>query len=149
MFESVVPLLNLCDAHGIAADNLLNLPNGFHLAVANLLAKSDAIPLLESFRHFRKMRCALCIHSHSHGGCTWLTMSAGGKKSTYVHEGTFHLSTTEHLLCLISFRGKKSCQILFEQPTYAATVQHIFLHITISTVRYTTWFNMNPQRCTL
>jgi hypothetical protein len=70
MFESVVPLLNLCDAHGIIADNLLNLPNGFHLAIAKLLAKFDAIPLIESFRHFRRMRRALCIHSHSQGGCT-------------------------------------------------------------------------------
>jgi hypothetical protein len=50
--ESAVPLLNLCDAHGIVAENLLNLPNGFNLAIAKLLAKSDAIPLLESFRHF-------------------------------------------------------------------------------------------------
>jgi outer membrane cobalamin receptor len=32
----------------------LNLPNGFHLAIAKLLVKYDAIPLLESFRHFRR-----------------------------------------------------------------------------------------------
>jgi hypothetical protein len=44
----------LCDAHGIVAENPLKLPNGFHLAVAKLLAKFDAIPLLESFRHFRR-----------------------------------------------------------------------------------------------
>jgi hypothetical protein len=36
----------LCDAHGIAAKNPLNLLNGFHLAIAKLLAKFDAIPLL-------------------------------------------------------------------------------------------------------
>jgi len=53
-FESVVQLLNLCDAHGIVAENSLNLPNGFHLAIAKLLAKFDAIPLLESFRYFRR-----------------------------------------------------------------------------------------------
>jgi hypothetical protein len=53
-YESVVPLLNLCDAHGIVAENPLNLPNGFHLAIAKLLAKFDAIPLLESFRHFHR-----------------------------------------------------------------------------------------------
>jgi hypothetical protein len=90
--------------------------------------------LIESFRHFRRMQRALCIHSHSHSGCTWVTLSAGGKKSTYAHKGTFYLSTTEHLPCLMSFHGKKSRQILFEQPTYAAIVQHIFLHITISIV---------------
>jgi hypothetical protein len=52
MFESIVPLLNLCDAHSIVAKNPLNLPNGFHIAIAKLLAKFDAIPLLESFHHF-------------------------------------------------------------------------------------------------
>jgi hypothetical protein len=72
IFESIVPLLNLCDAHSIIAKNPLNLPNGFHLAVTKLLAKFDAIPLLE-------MRRALCIHSHSHAGCTRLTLSVGRK----------------------------------------------------------------------
>jgi len=54
IFELVVPLLNLCDAHGIVAENTLNLLNGFNLAIAKLLAKFDAIPLLELFRHFRR-----------------------------------------------------------------------------------------------
>jgi hypothetical protein len=49
----VLPLRNLGDSRGIVAENPLNLPNGFHLAIAKLLTKSDAIPLLESFRHFR------------------------------------------------------------------------------------------------
>jgi hypothetical protein len=44
----------LCDAHGIFAENPLNFPNGFYLAIAKLLATFDAIPLLESFRHFRR-----------------------------------------------------------------------------------------------
>jgi hypothetical protein len=44
----------LCDAHGIIAENPLNLPNGFHLAIAKLLAKFDAILLLESFHHFHR-----------------------------------------------------------------------------------------------
>jgi hypothetical protein len=54
IFDSVVPLLYFSDAHGIVAENPLNLPNGFHLAIAKLLAKFDAMPLLESFRHFRR-----------------------------------------------------------------------------------------------
>jgi hypothetical protein len=54
VFESVVPLFNLCDAHGIITENQLNLSNGFHLAIAKLLAKFDAIPQLKSFRHFRR-----------------------------------------------------------------------------------------------
>jgi hypothetical protein len=54
MFESVVPLLNLCDAHGIVAEIPLNLPNGFHSAIAKLLTKFGAIPLLASCRHFRR-----------------------------------------------------------------------------------------------
>jgi len=60
------------------------------------------------------MRRALRIHSHSHAGCTRLTLSAGEKKITYAQKGTLHLSTTVHLPCFISFRGKKSRQILFE-----------------------------------
>jgi len=52
IFESVVPLLNLCDAHAIVTKNPLKLQNGFHLAIAKLLAKFDATPLLESFHHF-------------------------------------------------------------------------------------------------
>jgi len=53
IFESVVPLLNVCDAHGIIAENPLNLPDGFYSAIAKLLGKYDAIPLLK-FRHFRR-----------------------------------------------------------------------------------------------
>ena len=68
IFELVVPLLNLYDAHGIVAENPLNLLNGFHLAIAKLLAKFDAIPLLESFRHFRrKQQCdARCVNTLTH-----------------------------------------------------------------------------------
>ena len=54
VFESIVPVLNLCNAHGIITDNPMNLLNGFHLAIAKLLAKFDAIRLLESFCHFRR-----------------------------------------------------------------------------------------------
>jgi len=54
IFDSVVTLLNLCDAHGIVTENPPILSNGFHLAIAKLLVKFDAIPLLESFRHFRR-----------------------------------------------------------------------------------------------
>jgi hypothetical protein len=58
----------LCDAHGIVAENLLNLPNGFHLAIAKLLAKFDAMPLIESFLHFRrKQQCdARCVYTLTH-----------------------------------------------------------------------------------
>jgi hypothetical protein len=58
----------LCDAHGIFAENPLNLPNGFHLAIAKLLAKFDAIPLLESFHHFgRKLQYdARCVYTLTH-----------------------------------------------------------------------------------
>ena len=69
------------------------------------------------------MRRALRIHSHSHAGCTRLTLSAGRKKSTYGQEGTFHLPTTAHLPCYISFRGKKSRRILFEQPSYVQSLK--------------------------
>jgi hypothetical protein len=49
-----LPFLNLCEARSIVAKNPLNLPNGFHLALAKLLAKFDEMPLLESLRHFRR-----------------------------------------------------------------------------------------------
>jgi hypothetical protein len=54
IFESVVPLLNLRDAHNIVPENPLNLSNDSHLAIAKLLAKFDAMSLLESFLHFRR-----------------------------------------------------------------------------------------------
>jgi hypothetical protein len=38
IFELIVPLLNLCDALSIFAKNPLNHLNGFHLAIAKLLA---------------------------------------------------------------------------------------------------------------
>jgi hypothetical protein len=87
------------------------------LAIAKLMAKFDAIPLLESFRHFRWMRRALRKHSHSHAVCTRLMLSAGGKKSTYAYKGTLHLPTTAHLPCFIRKKKKKSRWILFEQPS--------------------------------
>jgi hypothetical protein len=52
IFELVVPPVILCDAHRIVAENTLNLPNRFLLAITKLLAKFDAIPLIESFCHF-------------------------------------------------------------------------------------------------
>jgi len=70
-----------------------------------------------SFSHKIAMRRALRIHSHSHAGCTRLTLSAEGKKARYAHVGTLHLPTRARLPCFISFRGKKSRRILFEQPT--------------------------------
>jgi hypothetical protein len=66
--ESRVPLLNLCDAHAIVTKNLLTLPDCFHLSIAKLLAKFDAIRLLESFHHFgRKLQCdARCVYPLIH-----------------------------------------------------------------------------------
>ena len=63
------------------------------------------------------MQCTLRIQSHLHADCTRLTLLMAGKKVTYAHEGTLHLPTTAHILCFISFRGKRS---LFEQAMYTA-----------------------------
>jgi hypothetical protein len=52
IFDSIVPLLNLCFAHSIVDKNPTDLPNGFHLAITKLLAKFDEVPLLELFCHF-------------------------------------------------------------------------------------------------
>ena len=48
----VVPLLNLCDAHSIITESYLNLLSGFHLVVAQFLAKFDAVALLQLFCPF-------------------------------------------------------------------------------------------------
>ena len=111
-----LPLLNLCDAHGIVVENPFNLLIGFHLAIAKLLAEFNPIPLLESFRHFLRMQRALRRHCHSHAGCMRLTLSASGKKSPYAHEGTFHFSATEHLPCLISSAEKNHVGYFLYNP---------------------------------
>jgi len=68
IFEAVVPLFYLCDTHGIFPESLLNLPNSFHLGIAKLLAKFDAIPLLKSFRHFAIIDNLTSLHNtwHNH-----------------------------------------------------------------------------------
>ena len=48
IFKPVVPLLKLRDAYSIVTESRLNLPYGFHLAVAQFLAKCDALALLQS-----------------------------------------------------------------------------------------------------
>ena len=94
------------------AESSKSFPLGYHQASGKIwFDTTDRVVL--SF-----LRCVLCIHSHSHAGCTRLMLSAGGKKYTYAHEGTLHLPNTAHLPCFISFYRKKSHRILFEQPTY-------------------------------
>jgi len=51
-----------------------------------------------SFSQKITTRRALRIHSHSHAGCTRLTLSVGGKKSRYAHEGILHLHSTPPVL---------------------------------------------------
>ena len=46
IFKPVVPLLNLCDAHSIVTESRLDLLNGFHLAVAQCVAKFYAVAML-------------------------------------------------------------------------------------------------------
>jgi hypothetical protein len=73
----------LCDAHGIVAENPLNLSNGFHLSIAKLLAKFNAKPVLESFLYFRrKQQCdARYVYTLTHTLATrdWLCLLAGKK----------------------------------------------------------------------
>ena len=45
IFKPVVPLLNLCDTHCIVTESRLNLPNGFHLTIAEFLVNFDALAL--------------------------------------------------------------------------------------------------------
>ena len=62
-FEAVVPLFYSCDTHGIVPESLLNLSNSFHLGIAKLFAKFDAIPLLKSFRHFAIIDNLTSVHN--------------------------------------------------------------------------------------
>ncbi|GFV99254.1 hypothetical protein TNCV_1512261 [Trichonephila clavipes] len=50
IFESVKPLLNLCDPHSIVGGHLLNLTNCFAQKIT-FDKKFDAVPLFESFDH--------------------------------------------------------------------------------------------------
>ena len=63
IFEAVIPLFYSCDTHGIVRESLLNLSNSFHLGIAKLLAKLDAIPLLKSSRHFAIIDNLTSVHN--------------------------------------------------------------------------------------
>ena len=52
IFKPDVPLINLWYTHSIVSKSHHNLLNGFHLAVAQFLAKFEAVVLLQSFCHF-------------------------------------------------------------------------------------------------
>jgi len=82
IFESVVPLLNVCDAHGISPKT-----RWIFRMVSTWLSPSFWQNLMQyryrvvpSFSQKLTMRRALRIHSHSHAGCTRLTLSADRKK---------------------------------------------------------------------
>ena len=63
IFEAVVPLFYSCDTHGIVPESLLNLSNSFHLCIAKILAKFDALALLKSFRHFAIIDNPTSVHN--------------------------------------------------------------------------------------
>lgn len=71
IFEPVVPLLNLCAAHGIVVKCLLNLPIDFHLCITKLMAEFDTKLLLKSFHHFMAMKSqrTFTILTHSQTIC--------------------------------------------------------------------------------
>jgi hypothetical protein len=95
--------------------NPLNFPNGFHFAIAKLLAKFDAIPLFESFRHFPRMPLALCIHSLTH----WLHATDAvcwREKIRYARQGTLHLPTATHLRASLVSAGKNHVGYFLNSP---------------------------------
>ena len=114
IFELVVPLLNLCDAHAIVAKT-----HWIFRMVSTWLLPSFWQNLMQyccSSRSVIFAECdARCVYTLTHtlAARDWCCLLAG-KKSTYAQEGTLHLPITAHLPCFISFRGKKSRQILFE-----------------------------------
>jgi len=104
----VVPLFYSCDTHGIVPEGLLNLSNSFHLSIAKLLAKFDAIPLLKSFRHFAITDNPTSVHNTytESTGCRLLTLSIGGKKFTHAHKYPLHIYNDGYFPCLICLCGK-------------------------------------------
>ena len=100
VFKLVVPLLNLWDAHSIVTKDRLNLPNGFHLAIIQFLAKFDAVPLLQTFHHFPAMK-------------NWWEHYKQPQKFMHVHK----CSRSAHASVLDSnpsdYRKNKEGQILF------------------------------------
>lgn len=73
-FEVTVPLLNLCEAHGIFTKSLLNLLNNFHLGIDKYFAKLDKMQLIKLFQHFMDNINFLCIH-YTQSHIVWLPMS--------------------------------------------------------------------------
>jgi hypothetical protein len=67
------------------------------------------------------MRCVLRIHFHSYAGCTRLTLSVGGEKTTYMHEGPLHLPTTAHLPCFTVFEEKNHVRYFLNRPRMTDT----------------------------
>ena len=82
IFELVVPLV-WCPCH--RRHNPLNLPNGFHLAIAKLLAKFDAILLLESFVIFAECdACCVYTLTHTMAARDWCCLLAGKNPRTHM-----------------------------------------------------------------
>jgi hypothetical protein len=93
--------------HDILPESLLNLSNSFHLGIAKLLAKFDAIPLLKSFHHFAIADNLTSVHNtQSATDCWRLTLSIGGKKFTHPHKFPLHIYNDGHFPCLICLCGK-------------------------------------------
>lgn len=51
MFDATIPLLHLNFPHGIIAKGILYFLEGLTLSVIELLAKHDAVSLLDAFGH--------------------------------------------------------------------------------------------------
>ncbi|PSN54762.1 hypothetical protein C0J52_20220, partial [Blattella germanica] len=56
------PLFNLCYPHSIVAKNPLNFTNCFTLRITKLLAKFDAVCLLNSFSHLARKQNPTSTH---------------------------------------------------------------------------------------
>jgi len=107
-FEVLVPLFYPCDTRGIVPESLLNLSNNFHLRIAKLLAKFDAIPLLKSFRHFAIIDNLPRVHN------TYTIIDRQpatdpfyrAEKVTHAHKCLLHIYNGVHFPCLICLCGK-------------------------------------------
>jgi hypothetical protein len=70
IFEVVKLLFDLRSTHCIITESLVNLPDCFCFGISKLLAKLDAVLLLEAFSHYwAKCNATSTYYSTSHTSC--------------------------------------------------------------------------------
>lgn len=88
MWGGTTPLSGKWNAHGIVPESLPDLVNGFHLAVAEVMAKFNAISLLMSFQHFATIHNPMGAHFIPSLICQLPATDGSGRREK-IHECTW------------------------------------------------------------